>query len=191
MRVTSFEIEGPKLIAMPMYRDERGFFVERFRKDRFFDLGIGAQGAATSADAFVQDNFSRSHPGVVRGLHAQFAPGQGKLVTCVSGRIFDVAVDIRAKSPTFGRSVSAVLCGDEPSWLWIPPGFAHGFCVLGDTPADVSYKVTAHYNAAGECGILWNDPELGVKWPLDRPPVLSAKDLQLPSFASYRKSPHF
>jgi dTDP-4-dehydrorhamnose 3,5-epimerase len=188
MNVTSFEIDGPKLISMPMYRDERGFFVERFRKDRFSEFDLGLE---NGADAFVQDNFSRSLPGVVRGLHAQFDRPQGKLVTCVRGRIFDVAVDLRAGSPTFGRSVSAILSGDEPRWIWIPAGFAHGFSVMGDEAADVTYKVTASYNPIGECGIVWNDAELAVPWPLDRPPVISEKDRKLPSFAAYKSSPHF
>ena len=184
MHVIPFEIEGPQLIAMPIYRDDRGFFVERFHAGRFSEAGL-------AASAFMQDNFSRSNPGVVRGLHAQHSQPQGKLVTCVSGRIFDVAVDIRAGSPTFGRFVSAILSGEEPRWMWIPAGFAHGFSVMGDASADVLYKVTAPFNPGGECGIRWDDPELAVPWPLERDPILSGKDRELSSFADYRRNPSF
>ena len=167
-----------------MHRDARGFFCERFRKDVFAEAGF-------DPDSFVQDNFSRSLPGVVRGLHAQYNEPQGKLVTCISGRIFDVAVDLRVASPTFGQSINAELSGEEPRWLWVPAGFAHGFCVLGDEPADVLYKVDRVYSASGECGVRWDDPELEIAWPQDRPPLLSPKDKALPDFAAYRLAPHF
>lgn len=184
MQVIPFEIQGPKLISLTSFRDDRGFFVERFRKDLFANAGF-------DPEAFCQDNFSRSNPGVLRGLHGQFDEPQGKLVTCISGRIFDVAVDVRAGSPTFGQAATAVLSGDEPMWMWVPVGFAHGFCVLGDQPADVLYKVDRPFRAGGEFGIRWDDPELAISWPVDGPPTLSAKDQALPSFAEYRKAPRF
>lgn len=184
MQLTPFEIEGPKLISQALHRDERGFFCERFRRDLFAEAGF-------AADSFVQDNFSRSAPGVLRGLHAQHREPQGKLVTCLSGRIFDVAVDLRMGSPTLGRAVTAVLTGEEPQWLWIPAGFAHGFCVLGDAAADVLYKVDRTYDAGGEIGVVWNDPDLAIEWPIAIAPILSQKDRVLPSFAAYRADPRF
>lgn len=172
---------GPLLISLTAFRDERGFFVERFNHARFAKAGL-------RPERFVQDNFSRSNSGVVRGLHAQSRLPQGKFVTCLSGRIFDVAVDARVGSPAFGRYASAILSGDEPRWFWIPPGFLHGFCVLGDQPADVLYKITAPFDAGGEIGVRWDDPDLAIPWPLDREPILSGKDASLPSFRDLQRS---
>lgn len=182
MNITKFDIAGPLLIQNRIFQDERGFFTERYRADLFREIGIGNE--------FIQDNFSVSSPGVLRGLHYQSSPPQGKLVTCVSGRIFDVAVDIRASSPTFGRWVSAEIDAQSPAWLWVPPGFAHGFYVMGSQPASVLYKVDQLWSKDGEGGLLWSDPELGIMWP-GQAPVLSAKDLELPHFATYRQSPRF
>ena len=176
----SFEIidtslAGLKLVQLTVHGDERGFFVERYQAERFSQHGIPV--------TFVQDNHSRSAPGVLRGLHFQTAPTQGKLVGCVRGSIWDVAVDIRPGSPTYGHHYSVELSDMNGKLLWVPAGFAHGFCVLGDQPADVFYKVDAFYNPSTEVGIRWDDPDLKVQWPVSQPTV-SARDAQLPSFAA-------
>lgn len=177
MKVTKLEIEGLLLLELPIYRDARGFFLERFQEARFK--------AANLPVNFVQDNQSRSAPGVLRGLHFQNDPPQGKLVGVTRGRIWDVAVDIRKDSPTFGRYCGVELSEDNASLLWVPHGFAHGFCVLGDSPADVLYKVTGNYNPASEAGIRWNDPDIGVRWPIANP-LLSPRDEKLPLFKDMR-----
>ena len=180
MKVTRLDIGDVLLIELDVFGDERGFFVARYHAEQFREHGLPA--------AFVQDNHSRSRPAVMRALHFQHTPPQGKLVGVTRGRIWDVAVDIRADSPTFGQHVSAELSDANGCLLWIPPGFAHGFCVLGDEPADVLYKVDAPYNAPGESGIAWNDPELAVNWPI-QDPITSVRDRALPSFADYRANP--
>ncbi|MES0874389.1 dTDP-4-dehydrorhamnose 3,5-epimerase [Sinimarinibacterium thermocellulolyticum] len=158
----------PKLIG-----DARGFFMESFHARRFAEL--------TGCDeAMVQDNHSRSTRGVLRGLHYQLPPkAQGKLVRVVAGEIFDVAVDIRRGSPTFGHWVGVTLSADNKRQLWVPPGFAHGFCVTSDS-ADVIYKVTAYYSPEHDRAIRWDDPAIGIEWPLDAPPQLSGKDEKAP-----------
>ena len=180
MKVTRLELDGLVLIELAAYPDERGFFIERYHAGKFREHGLPTE--------FVQDNHSRSKPRVIRALHYQADPPQGKLVGVLRGCILDVAVDIRSDSPTFGRHVAIELSGENARLLWIPPGFAHGFCVLGDEHADVLYKVTAPYNPATEGGILWNDPELKITWPVDNP-ILSAKDQRLMTFAQYRARP--
>src|SRR5205823_71251 len=140
MKVLPVEIKGLALVELKVHGDARGFFVERYQHDRFRDHGLPSN--------FVQDNHSRSAPGVLRGLHYQVNPGQGKLVGVIRGRIWDVAVDIRPNSPTYGKHVAVELSDMNGRLLWIPPGFAHGFCVLGEEPADVLYKVDAAYNPA-------------------------------------------
>ena len=175
MQVHDLSIEGLKLIDLKSFPDERGFFVERFQYQRFSDAGLPTE--------FVQDNFSRSSAGVLRGLHYQYDQPQGKLVTCLSGKIQDIAVDIRKGSATYGKYESVVLEGSNPQWLWIPKGFAHGFAVLGDEDADILYKVDAYYNGAGEGSILWSDPDLAIDWQIENP-SLSPKDLEAPSFNS-------
>ena len=149
--------------------DNRGFFVETFRADVFARSGI--------ADPFVQDNHSGSQQGILRGLHYQIRQCQGKLVRAVVGEIFDVAVDLRRSSSTFGRWVGISLSSENKTQMWIPPGFAHGFYVLSEW-AEVVYKTTHYYAPEWECCLLWNDPALGIKWPLlnGRPPILSEKD---------------
>ncbi len=167
------------LVAPQCHRDERGFFVERWNAPAFAALGL---------PAFVQDNHSRSQQGTLRGLHFQAPPhAQGKLVSVVRGRVFDVAVDLRTHSATYGRWASVTLDGDEPQWLWVPAGFAHGFLVLSAW-ADVLYKVTAGYAPEAEGGLAWNDPEVGIDWPLqpDRPPMLSGKDATWPRLSALR-----
>src|SRR6188508_919426 len=180
MKVTRLDIEDVLLIELVVHEDERGFFVERFQVERFREQALPTE--------YVQDNQSRNAPGVLRGLHYQHTPPQGKLVGVTHGRIWDVAVDVRPDSPTFGQRVSAELSDRNGCLLWIPPGFAHGFCVFGDEPADVLYKVDAPYNAPGESGIAWNDPELAVNWPI-QDPITSVRDRALPSFADYRANP--
>ena len=177
MKVTRLELDGLLLIELDVHGDDRGFFIERFNLEQF-----RAEGLPTD---FVQDNHSRSRPGVVRGLHYQHTPAQGKLVGVTRGRIFDVVLDIRADSPTFGQHASGELSDMSGRLLWVPPGFAHGFCVLGDTPADLLYKVDAPYNPDGEGGIRWNDPELAIGWPVTNPTV-SARDRTMPTFAEHR-----
>ena len=180
MKVTSLELAGLKLIELDVHGDSRGFFVERFNQARFQEAGLPTH--------FVQDNHSRSAPGVLRGLHYQTHPQQGKLVSAARGRIWDIALDIRRDSPTYGQHYGVELSDMNGKLLWIPPGFAHGFCVLGDEPADVFYKVDELYNPKSEGGILWNDPELKIQWPIQNP-IISAKDVKLPRFSTYQKSP--
>jgi dTDP-4-dehydrorhamnose 3,5-epimerase len=151
--------------------DERGFFAEIYRASAFAEAGIPGR--------FVQDNLARSGARVLRGLHYQLPPhAQGKLVQVVRGAVFDVAVDLRRGSPTFGRWVGWELSADRLELLWVPAGFAHGYAVLGDG-ADLTYKVTAEYRADLDRGVRWDDPAIGVAWPL-RDPVLSPRDLALP-----------
>lgn len=182
MKITNLELNGLKLIDLDLFGDSRGFFVERFNVKKFSELGFDL--------SIAQVNHSRSAPKVVRGLHFQHAPPQGKLVGCTQGRILDVAVDVRAQSPTFGKWVGIELSDTNGRLLWIPPGFAHGFSVLGDQPADVMYFVDEIYHPQGEAGIRFDDPEIGVVWQV-QDPVISQRDLQAPSFASYRGAPQF
>lgn len=180
MNVIDLDIVGLRLIELVVHGDQRGFFVERFHLGRFEECGLPT--------VFAQDNHSRSAPGVLRGLHYQQDPAQAKLVGVTRGRIWDVAVDLRRDSPTFGKSIGMELSDLNGRLLWVPPGFAHGFCVLGDEPADVLYKVDAPYNPAGEGGIAWDDADLAVDWPV-RDPTVSPRDRGLPSFAAYRERP--
>ncbi len=173
-------IIGLMLIESKEFHDERGFFTERYNRETFLKEDFN--------ETFVQDNFSRSLPGVLRGLHYQFDQPQGKLVGCTRGRIFDVVVDLRHTEPTFGQYFGVELSGEKTLALWIPPGFAHGFCVLGNESADVLYKVNSVYNPKGELGIRWNDAKFGIHWPLSSP-KLSAKDIVAPGFEDYLKSP--
>ncbi|MFC4252007.1 dTDP-4-dehydrorhamnose 3,5-epimerase [Sinimarinibacterium flocculans] len=156
-----------------VFGDERGFFMESFHAARFAEL-------SGCSEPMVQDNHSRSVRGVLRGLHYQLPPmAQGKLVRVVSGEIYDVAVDIRRGSKTFGQWVGVTLSAENRRQLWVPPGFAHGFCVTSDT-ADVIYKVTAYYSPEHDRGIRWNDPAIGIAWPLETAPQLSPKDEKAP-----------
>ena len=159
------------LISSRVFKDDRGYFFETYKKSDFVANGI--------ADEFVQENRSLSIKGVLRGLHYQIHPhAQGKLVACASGSIFDVAVDIRRDSPHFGRWVGFDLTGENRNMLYVPPGFAHGFYTLSDS-AQVVYKVTAEYAPHHEAGIMWNDPEIGIEWPAGRV-VLSGRDEEHP-----------
>ncbi len=166
-------LPGVILVEPKVFEDHRGFFLETFRADRYAEGGIAAP--------FVQDNHSSSVRGTLRGLHAQLAHPQGKLVRAIEGEIFDVAVDIRRGSPTFGRWVGERLSSDNFRQLYVPPGFAHGFAVLSER-AQVEYKCTDFYAPGDELAIAWNDPEIGIDWPLGEP-VLSAKDRDAPRLA--------
>jgi dTDP-4-dehydrorhamnose 3,5-epimerase len=167
VKVLPTEIPGVLIIEPKVFGDERGFFLETFHAKRYADAGIPGP--------FVQDNYSRSVKGTLRGLHFQEPQPQGKLVQVVAGAVFDVAVDIRKGSPTFGKWVGVELSAESKRQLWLPPGFAHGFYVLSES-ADFQYKCTALYASEHEHGIAWNDPELAISWPLSGEPKLSAKD---------------
>jgi dTDP-4-dehydrorhamnose 3,5-epimerase len=181
MSVDTFSIQGLKLITLKCFGDDRGFFTERFRESFLKQYEL---------PPLIQDNFSRSSYGVLRGLHFQTNPTQGKLITCLNGTIYDVAVDIRKGSPTYGKYTHVILDGNKPQWFWIPAGFAHGFCVVSQQGADVMYKVDNYYSAQGDGGLIWNDPTFKIEWPLQNP-NLSPKDQVLPTFAEYSKSPLF
>lgn len=175
MTVHPLEIADLLLVEARIFRDARGFFMERFRESALREHNISRQ--------FVQDNHSRSHPKVLRGLHFQRSPVQGKLVGAVRGAIWDVAVDLRPDSPTFRRWYGTELSDANGKMLWIPPGFAHGFCVLGSEPADVVYKVDAYYNPKSEIGVHWADPDIAIDWPIDAP-IISDRDRDLPCLSS-------
>ena len=176
MKIIDTLIPEVKIIEPTVFGDERGFFFESFHQSRF-EQAIGY------AVNFIQDNHSRSVKGVLRGLHYQLSPhAQAKLVRCVQGEVFDVAVDIRRGSATFGKWVGVHLSAENKRQLWIPEGFAHGFVTLSES-ADFLYKTTHYYAAQSERAILWNDPELAIDWPLAGiTPQLSAKDMQAKSF---------
>ncbi len=180
MNILTTPLQGLAVVELDIYRDMRGFFVERFNEEKFRAAGLPIH--------YPQDNHSRSTPGVIRGLHCQHTPPQGKLVGVLHGRIWDVAVDIRADSSTFGQHFGIELSAENGKLLWIPAGFAHGFCVLGDESADVMYKVSALYNPASETGIAWDDKELAINWPVANP-IVSERDQKLQSFADYKQNP--
>jgi len=163
------EIPDVILIEPQVFKDDRGFFLESFHKKQFLQAGLTAD--------FVQDNHSGSRRGALRGLHYQIRQPQGKLVRVIAGEAYDVAVDLRRTSPTFGRWVGVYLSAERKDQLWIPPGFAHGFYVLSEW-AEVLYKATDYYARQWERSLLWNDPKIGVKWPLPQgeTPILSEKD---------------
>jgi dTDP-4-dehydrorhamnose 3,5-epimerase len=166
-------IDGVVLIEPRVHGDERGFLVETFRDDGWRELGVDLE--------FVQENHSRSGRNILRGLHFQTEPGQAKLVRCLRGRIWDVAVDLRSDSPTYRQWEGYELDDESHRQLLVPVGFAHGFCVLSDV-ADVAYKLTSLYDPATEAGIAWDDPDVGVEWPI-ADPVLSERDRGAPRLA--------
>lgn len=168
MKVTATEIPDVLILEPAVFKDERGFFFEDFNQKKFEDIaGLKVR--------FVQDNQSHSVRGVLRGLHYQIEQPQGKLVRVVQGEIFDVAVDLRRRSPTFGKWTGVKLSMGSKKQIWIPEGMAHGFLVLSET-ADVLYKVTDYYAPHHERSLLWSDPRIGIAWPTDYVPILSAKD---------------
>lgn len=181
MRVTPLEHPEVLLIEPAVFADARGFFMETFHADKFASQGLPT--------CFVQDNHSRSVRGVLRGLHYQLHHPQGKLVRVVSGEVFDVAVDIRKGSPMFGKWVGAILSEDNQRQLYVPPGFAHGFCTLSEQ-ADFLYKCTDVYTPGDEYGIAWDDPDLAIAWPrLDY--LLSDKDLENPALSDSSNLPDY
>ena len=178
MRVLETQLPGVLIIEPQVFGDERGFFKESFQLSRYRELGI--------RDNFVQDNFSKSKRGVLRGLHFQTRQPQGKLVSCVDGAVYDVAVDITPSSATFGCFVGVELSGENHKQLWIPAGYAHGFCVVSET-AIFHYKCTDFYDAGSEAGVRWDDVDIGIGWPCNEPQV-SEKDKKLPSLQELVRS---
>jgi len=176
MKVVELALPGVLLIEPDVFGDRRGFFVESFNAKRYSEIGIDLP--------FVQDNHSRSSRGVLRGLHFQLTRPQGKLVRVSRGAVFDVAVDINPHSSSYGAHVGVELSDDNQLQLWIPPGYAHGFCVLSDI-ADFEYKCTDFYVPTDEGGVLWNDPDIGIPWPI-KEPTLSSKDLSWPSLRQFK-----
>lgn len=177
MNIIDTAIPDVKIIEPKVFNDERGFFYESFNKRELAQaLGLNLE--------FVQDNHSRSQKGVLRGLHYQIQPmAQAKLVRVIAGEVFDVSVDIRRSSPTFGQWVGVILSAENKRQLWIPEGFAHGFYVLSDY-AECAYKTTGYYSPTHERSIAWNDAELGIAWPLTSAPLVSTKDSLAPLFSS-------
>ena len=173
MKITSMSLPEVLLIEPKRLGDARGYFLETWHQERYASAGIKL--------GFVQDNLSRSAQGILRGLHLQHPNDQGKLVYVLAGEVFDVAVDVRVGSPNFGKWTGTLLSSEDHRQLWIPPGFAHGFCVTSET-AMFAYKCTALYSAADELGMMWNDPAVAIAWPVVEP-QLSAKDKALPRLA--------
>jgi len=173
-------LPGVRILEPKVWADARGYFMETYHAKRFREIGIDFP--------FVQDNHSRSVRGVLRGLHYQEPNAQGKLVRCTRGAVYDVALDIRRGSPQFGKWVAVELTEENRRMLWVPPGFAHGFCALTD--ADVVYKCTALYDAENDRSILWNDPDLGIDWPLSSP-LQSPKDAAAPRLKDAPLLPRF
>ena len=173
MKFIDAGLEGVIVIEPDVYRDERGFFVETYRADKYSEAGLCVR--------FVQDNQSRSVRGTVRALHAQRNAPQGKLVRAVSGAILDVVVDIRRFSPTFLKWISVELSAENFRQIYVPPGFAHGICIVSEF-AEIAYKCTDYYDPADELRIIWNDPAIGIKWPVSTP-ILSAKDREAKTLA--------
>ncbi|MHB8878661.1 MAG: dTDP-4-dehydrorhamnose 3,5-epimerase [Myxococcaceae bacterium] len=181
MKVIETALPGVLIIEPKVFGDDRGFFVETYQAERYAALGIPR--------LFVQDNLSRSVRGTLRGLHLQEPKPQGKLVQVLAGAVFDVAVDVRRGSPHFGKWFGVELSDSNKRQMWIPPGFAHGFCVVSDS-ADFLYKCTELYAPETERGILWNDPDIGVDWPVQAP-LLSGKDAAAPRLRDALHLPSF
>lgn len=181
MNVTATRLPGVLIVEPKVFGDARGFFLETFQAERYQSAGIGGP--------FVQDNMSRSVKNTLRGLHFQNPHPQGKLVSVTRGAVWDVAADVRVGSPTFGQWVGVELSEDNKKQLWIPPGFAHGFCVLSEL-ADFQYKCTDYYLPQFDGGVRWDDPSLAIPWPVQEP-ILSAKDLKLPKLSEATNLPRF
>ncbi len=172
-------IQDVKIVTPEKFEDERGFFQETFRYDKFMEKGLPTE--------FVQDNHSKSGQNVLRGLHFQWEPPMGKIMRVTQGKAFLVAVDIRKNSPTLGEWFGMEISEENKKQIWAPAGFARGFCVLSDT-AEIQYKCTGVYNKAGESGILWNDPEIGIDWPV-HDPILSEKDQNAQTLSDWLARP--
>ncbi len=181
MKFSHTPLEGVILVEPAVHGDARGFFLETYHQQKYAHGGI--------AERFVQDNHSKSKRGTLRGLHAQLRRPQGKLVRAVEGEIFDVAADVRRGSPTFGQWFGANLSADNFRQLYVPPGFVHGFCVLSES-AQVEYKVTDFYDPADDYGVAWNDPDIGIDWPISDP-LLSDKDREAPRLRDIEQLPVF
>jgi dTDP-4-dehydrorhamnose 3,5-epimerase len=179
LSVIDLPFAGLKLVKQKRFEDNRGFFTELYNQADFkgLDLDVG----------FFQDNFSHSKANVLRGLHYQFDRPQLKFVSCIKGKVLDVVVDLRPTEPTYGQHFKCELSDENGTRLWIPAGFAHGFCVLGDQPAELLYKVNCQHNPKGELGLRWNDPDLKIDWPL-KDPILSGKDQDATGFKEYQNS---
>ncbi len=180
MKINATKLPGVLIIEPRVFGDARGFFLETFHKQRYREYGIPGEGLE-----FVQDNHSRSRRGVLRGLHFQLQNPQGKLVSAGTGAVFDVAADVNPDSETFGQWVGVELNEENHRQLWIPPGYAHGFCVLSDV-ADFQYKCTALYHPQSDAGVAWDDPDLAIDWPIASP-LLSNKDLNLPKLSEAKR----
>lgn len=176
MKVSKSKLEGALIIEPQVFGDERGFFYETFQKKRYAQAGID--------EDFVQDNRSKSSKGVLRGLHFQKTKPQGKLVTVTQGEVYDVAVDLRPESPTFGQYEAVILSGENKKQFYVPKGFAHGFLVLSDV-AEFQYKCTDYYDPSDESGLIWNDADIDIFWPSSKP-ILSEKDSILPSLSDIK-----
>ena len=178
MKVTETALKGPLIIEPRIFNDDRGYFYESYNRSKFTEAGIATE--------FIQDNQSFSHKGAVRGLHGQANPfAQGKLVRVISGRVLDIALDIRKNSATYGQHVAIELSGENKLMFWIPPGFLHGFATLEDNTI-FTYKVDNYYDKASEIGVLWNDPTLNINWGIAPGEVLlSPKDEILPTFEAF------
>ncbi len=183
MNILETKLPGVVIFVPEVFSDDRGCFLETWNHKRYQDAGI--------TEAFLQDNVSFSAKGVLRGLHFQFPQSQGKLVQVLLGQVLDVAVDIRVHSPTFGQWVSTILSETNHKQVYLPPGFAHGFCVISER-AIFSYKCTDYYNSSTESGIIWNDPDLNIDWPMAEP-ILSRRDGEYPRLKDIPtgKLPHF
>jgi dTDP-4-dehydrorhamnose 3,5-epimerase len=179
MKIESRNLNGIVVLVPEVFQDERGFFLEAFRKDQFLEMGLPGE--------YVQDNHSRSARGVLRGLHFQWDPPMGKLMRVTLGTAFLVAVDIRKGSPTLGQWSGIEVSAENKKQVWAPAGFARGFCVLTDY-AELQYKCTGTYNGKGESGIRWNDPAIGICWPI-KDPILSKKDESAQSLAEWLQRP--
>jgi dTDP-4-dehydrorhamnose 3,5-epimerase len=183
IRVVPTKLEGVLIVDTDFVRDERGFFIETYHKRRFAEHGLDYD--------FVQDNHSRSGRGVLRGIHYQdLTAPMAKLVRCTLGCVFDVAVDLRVGSPTFGRWIGVELSAQNMKQLMVPVGFGHGFLTLSDE-AEVQYKCTGYYTPSAEAGLAWNDPDIGIEWPTSEPPILSARDREGVSLKQYLQNPAF
>lgn len=177
MKINTTPIEGLLILEPDVFRDERGFFLETFHEQKYEELGIEPN--------FVQDNLSLSSKGILRGLHFQYRHPQAKLVQVLLGEVFDVAVDIRRGSTTFGKYFGIMLSQDNLYQLFIPEGFAHGYCVVSET-ALFAYKCSDFYSPSDEGGLLWSDPDIGIEWPISDP-LLSQKDSRLPCLSAFPK----
>lgn len=178
MNFIKTQLPGVIIIEPEVFGDERGFFLESYQKERYQEAGIPLE--------FVQDNHSRSSQNVLRGLHFQVNKPQGKLVRVTQGEVYDVAVDINPDSPTFGQYFGAILSANNHKQMYVPPGYAHGFCVVSET-ADFQYKCTDYYDPADEAGIIWNDPDINIDWPVTEP-RLSKKDQTSQTLKTYTES---